>query len=79
MLSTHDSSLIEVILNLKLRFDLYFGPAAAKDKADRWVKTIPDKGWFVYFRIYGPEHRHSTAVGNQVISKRSTELNKTRI
>jgi hypothetical protein len=22
---------------------------------DRWIKTIPGKGWFVYFRIYGPE------------------------
>jgi hypothetical protein len=20
----------------------------------RWIKTIPGKGWFVYFRIYGP-------------------------
>src|SRR4051794_14675487 len=20
-----------------------------------WIKTIPGKGWFVYFRIYGPE------------------------
>ena len=25
------------------------------DGADRWIKTIPEKGWFVYFRIYGPE------------------------
>jgi hypothetical protein len=21
----------------------------------QWIKTIPDKGYFVYFRIYGPE------------------------
>ena len=21
----------------------------------RWIETIPGKGWFVYFRIYGPE------------------------
>jgi hypothetical protein len=20
-----------------------------------WIKTIPGKGWFTYFRIYGPE------------------------
>ena len=35
--------------------DLHFGPVAPKGQEDRWIKTIPGKGWFVYFRIYGPE------------------------
>jgi hypothetical protein len=35
--------------------DLFFGPNAPEGKADQWIKTIPDKGWFTYFRIYGPE------------------------
>lgn len=35
--------------------DLYFGPAAPAGQQDRWIKTNPGKGWFVYFRIYGPE------------------------
>jgi hypothetical protein len=35
--------------------ELYFGPAAPAGHADRWIKTTPGKGWFVYFRIYGPE------------------------
>jgi len=35
--------------------DLYFGPKAPKGKEDRWVQTLPTKGWFTYFRIYGPE------------------------
>jgi hypothetical protein len=35
--------------------DLYFGPQAPADQEGRWIKTIPGKGWFVYFRIYGPE------------------------
>ncbi len=35
--------------------DLYFGPHPPDAGADRWIKTIPGKGWFVYFRIYGPE------------------------
>jgi hypothetical protein len=26
-----------------------------KDGEDRCIKTTPGKGWFVYFRIYGPE------------------------
>lgn len=35
--------------------DLRFGPTAPKGQEDHWIKTIPGKGWFVYFRIYGPE------------------------
>ena len=35
--------------------DLYFGPNAPKGQEDNWIKTIPGKGWFVYFRVYGPE------------------------
>jgi hypothetical protein len=34
---------------------LYFGPEAPSGKEKEWIKTIPGKGWFVYFRIYGPE------------------------
>jgi hypothetical protein len=35
--------------------DLYFGPAAPTGQDDRWIKTVPARGWFAYFRIYGPE------------------------
>ncbi|RFM27662.1 DUF1254 domain-containing protein [Deminuibacter soli] len=35
--------------------DLYFGPTAPAGKEKQWIKTIPNKGWFAYFRIYGPE------------------------
>lgn len=35
--------------------DLYFGPKAPKGQEGQWIKTIPGKGWFTYFRIYGPE------------------------
>lgn len=35
--------------------DLYFGPTAPAGMEDRWIKTIPGKGWFSYFRIYGPQ------------------------
>ncbi|HEY1782815.1 MAG TPA: DUF1254 domain-containing protein [Roseiarcus sp.] len=35
--------------------DLYFGPTAPAGHEGEWIKTIPGKGWFVYFRIYGPE------------------------
>jgi hypothetical protein len=35
--------------------DLYFGPKALIDHEGEWIKTIPGRGWFAYFRIYGPE------------------------
>jgi hypothetical protein len=35
--------------------DLYFGPSTPDGHEDRWIQTIPDQGWFTYFRIYGPE------------------------
>ena len=35
--------------------DLWFGPEAPEATEGRWIKTIPGRGWFVYFRIYGPE------------------------
>jgi hypothetical protein len=31
------------------------GPEAGKGAADRWIQTVPGRGWFGYFRIYGPE------------------------
>ena len=35
--------------------DIYFSPEAPIGKENHWVKTIPGKGWFVYFRIYAPQ------------------------
>jgi len=35
--------------------DLFFGPNPPAEGEGRWIKTIPGKGWFAYFRIYGPQ------------------------
>jgi hypothetical protein len=35
---------------------LYFGPHEPDDAVDRWLQTLPGRGWFAYIRIYGPEH-----------------------
>jgi hypothetical protein len=35
--------------------DLYFGPAAPTGHEARWIETQPGRGWFAYFRIYGPK------------------------
>jgi hypothetical protein len=34
---------------------LHFGPECPSGAQGRWIKTTPGKGWFVYFRIYGPD------------------------
>jgi hypothetical protein len=35
--------------------ELYFGPQAPEGKEKQWIQTIPGRGWFAYFRIYGPD------------------------
>jgi len=35
--------------------ELYFGPNAPAGNEGQWIKTNPGKGWFAYFRLYGPE------------------------
>ncbi|WP_203644062.1 DUF1254 domain-containing protein [Streptomyces sp. SID14478] len=35
--------------------DLYFGPSEPAGAEGRWIQTVPGRGWFAYFRIYGPQ------------------------
>jgi len=34
--------------------DIYFGPSAPKGHEKNWLRTVPGKGYFVMFRLYGP-------------------------
>jgi hypothetical protein len=34
---------------------LRFGPTPPNDGGGDWIQTLPNRGWFVYIRIYGPE------------------------
>ena len=34
--------------------DLHFGPEQPAGADGRWIQTVPGRGWFCYFRIYGP-------------------------
>ena len=40
--------------------DLYFGPEPPKDERflSNWIKTVPGRGWFTYFRLYAPTERY---------------------
>ena len=35
--------------------DIYLGPKPPAGHASNWIYTAPGKGWFPYFRFYGPE------------------------
>lgn len=35
--------------------EVFFGPVTPKGKESVWIQTLPNQGWFSYFRIYGPE------------------------
>lgn len=49
------SSRDDIVKNADGSVDLYFGPRAPKGKpASNWIRTIPGRGWFTYFRLYGP-------------------------
>jgi hypothetical protein len=49
------SSRDNIVKNADGSVDLYFGPKAPAGKPEtNWIKTIPGKGWFTYFRLYGP-------------------------
>jgi hypothetical protein len=43
-----------VIINPDTSVDIFFGPKAPSGKQTNWIQTLPGKGWFVGFRLYGP-------------------------
>lgn len=47
----------DLVRNSDGSVDVYFGPTAPAGKESNWVQTLPGKGWFAYFRFYGPTER----------------------
>ncbi len=35
--------------------DIYFGPRAPAGQESNWIPTVVGKGWFPFFRFYGPQ------------------------
>jgi len=35
--------------------DIYIGPKPPGGKEANWIRTAPGRGWFSFFRFYGPE------------------------
>jgi len=44
----------DLVVNPDTSVDVYFGPEPPAGKESNWIQTIPGKGWFVFFRLYGP-------------------------
>ena len=44
----------DIVKNSDGSIDVYFGPKAPKGHETNWVQTNAGKGWFTYFRFYGP-------------------------
>jgi hypothetical protein len=48
------SSRMDLKTNSDGSVDIYLGPKAPEGFEKNWIPTIPDRAWFVYFRLYGP-------------------------
>ena len=48
------SSRMDLLTNDDGSVDIYFGPKAPKGKEKNWIPTVPNQGFFAYFRLYGP-------------------------
>jgi hypothetical protein len=44
----------KMLVNADGSVDLYFGPQAPTGKEANWIASVPNKGWFAIFRLYGP-------------------------
>ena len=44
----------DLIVNDDGSVTLYFGPKAPAGKENNWTQTVPKKGWYTVFRLYGP-------------------------
>jgi hypothetical protein len=42
------------VVNADGSVELYYGPTAPAGKEKNWQRTVPGKGWFAMFRLYGP-------------------------
>jgi hypothetical protein len=49
------SSRMDLEVNEDGSVDLYFGPTLPEGTPkSNWTKTVPEEGWFTYFRLYAP-------------------------
>lgn len=49
-----DSNKEGLVVNKDGSVDVYFGPTPPKGHESNWIQTIPNRGWNMLFRLYGP-------------------------
>ncbi len=49
------NSMDKPVQNADGSYDLYFGPNAPAGKERNWVRTVPEKGYFIILRLYSPK------------------------
>jgi hypothetical protein len=47
-----------LVVNTDGSVDLYFGPQKPQGSNANYVMTMPQQGWFTYFRFYGPKEAY---------------------
>jgi hypothetical protein len=57
--TTQDNAAVRSLFELDGKLDgteaqIVFGPQRPDTEEAAWVQTLPGRGWFAYFRIYGP-------------------------
>ena len=48
------STYTEPEVNADGSVDVYFGPNPPQGKEKNWIETVPNRGWTMIFRLYGP-------------------------
>ena len=44
----------DLVVNDDGSVDVNFGPEPPAGHEGNWIQTVPGKGWFIFFRLYGP-------------------------
>ena len=52
--STAGSQRPGLVVNPDSSVDVHFGPEPPPEGEANWIQTLPGKGWFAMFRLYGP-------------------------
>ncbi|MGI9586557.1 MAG: DUF1214 domain-containing protein, partial [Acidimicrobiia bacterium] len=53
--ATIDSNMNDVEMNPDGSVDIWFGPTPLEGSEANWLRTDPDRRFFLIFRVYGPE------------------------
>jgi hypothetical protein len=71
------NSMDRPVQNTDGTFDIYFGPKSPGE-GNNWLATVPGKGWFTLFRLYGPNHTGLRNAASNSSRRASSAFSKAR-